>query len=158
MKNKKITLIDVLIVLVVIIAGVVIKGVLAPSGANNTEKGKTEFVVLASFVDNKLADNLKEGTKAIIDHADKTEVKIESIEKKPAEIMILNQDSKQYNKTESQIASDLYITVSSDNATVTENKIKLDDVFIRVGGSIWLDTKELPIHGTIVKINSDSKE
>ena len=155
MKNKKITLIDVLIVLIIIAAGFVVKSVLMPKGEQ--KNGKVEFVVLATAVDNKLADNLKPGDKGVISHESKATVEVVGVEKKPSELMIVDESERKYKKTESELTSDLYITVSGE-ADVTDEKIQIDDVFVRVGENIWVDSGNLPVHGTIVQVNSDSKE
>lgn len=155
MKSKRITIIDVLIILVIIVAGFVVGNVLTPS---KTEKrGKTEFVILATGVDNRLAENIKPGDKGIISHESKATVEVLTVEKKPSEIMILNENKRAFEKAESQLTTDLYITVTGE-ADVNDEKIQIDDVFVRVGESIWVDSENLPVHGTIVQINSDSKE
>lgn len=154
MKKKRITIIDILIVLAVAVAGVVVMKVMRPSGA--ASNGNVEFVVLAGEVDNKVAEGLKAGDKAILSQTQKTEVTISEVRAVPSRINVFDNETLEYKTQESELKSDVYVTVNTD-ANISDTAIVKDDVFIRVGEEVSIDSKNLSVKGHIVEINNEEK-
>lgn len=154
MKKKRITIIDILIVLAVIAAGFVVMKVMRPSGAPSN--GNVEFVVLAGEVDNKVVDGLKPGDKAILSQTQKTEVTVSEVRAVPARINVFDNKTQEYKTQESEFKSDVYITVNTD-ANISDTAIVKDDVFVRVGAEVSIDSKNLSVKGHIVEINNEEK-
>lgn len=154
MKKKRITIIDILIVLAVIAAGFVVMKVMRPSGV--ASNGNVEFVVLAGEVDNKVVDGLKPGDKAILSQTQKTEVMVSEVKAVPARINVFDNKTQEYKTQESELKSDVYITVNTD-ANISDTAIVKDDVFVRVGAEVSIDSKNLSVKGHIVEINNEEK-
>ena len=149
---KKITIIDVLIVLIIIAAGFVEAKVMRPSGA--TPNSQVEFVVLATEVDNEAAKGIKPGDTAILSQTQKTTVTVCDVLVVPTKINVFDNETKTYKTQESNLKSDVYVTVCTD-ANVSDTAIVKDDVFIRVGTEASIDSKNLSVKGHIVEIKSE---
>ena len=154
MKNKRFTLIDLLIVLVVIAAGFVVSKVMTPKEV--APDGKVEFVVMASSVNNEVAKNLLPGDVAVLSHAQKTNVTVKDVKYKPSEVNVFDNQTKTYKKVLSNMESDVFVTVEA-NAKISDTAILSGDVFVRVGSEANLSSKNLAIEGYIVEILSEQK-
>lgn len=152
--KKKITIIDVLIVLIIIAAGFVVARVMSPSGAE--PDGEVEFVVLASEVDADAADGIKKGDTAILSQTQKTTVIVSDVFTEPSKVSVFDNETKTFKQQKSKQKKDVYVTVKTD-AKISDTAIIKDDVFIRVGAEASIDSKNLSVKGHIVEIKSEGK-
>ena len=154
MKNKRFTLIDVLIIAVIIAAGFIVSRVMTPDEV--TPDGKVEFVVLATSVNNEVAKNLRAGDIAVLSHAQKTNVLVKDVTYKPSEVYVFDNTTKTYKPALSDIESDVFVTVEAD-AKISDSAILSGDVFVRTGAEATLSSKNLAIEGYIVEILSEQQ-
>lgn len=152
MKNKRFTLIDLLIIAVIIAACFITSKIMTPTKAS--PDGKVEFVVLATAINNEVAKNLSAGDIAVLSHAQKTNVLVKDVEYKPCEINVFDHNAKSYKTVLSQIQSDVFVTVEAD-AKISNSVILSGDVFIRTGAEVTLSSKNLAIEGYVVEILSE---
>lgn len=154
MKNKRFTLIDALIILIIIAGGIIISKVMTPSEV--APDGKVEFVVMAAGVNNEVAENLAAGDIAVLSHAQKTNVTVKDVSYKPSEVNVFDNQTKTYKTALSDIESDVFVTVEAD-AKISDSAILAGDVFVRTGAEATLSSKNLAIEGYIVEILSEQQ-
>ncbi len=154
MKNKRFTLLDALIIIVIITAGFIVSRVMTPKTV--TPDGKVEFVVLATKINNSVAENMHAGDIAVLSHAQKTNVLVKDVTYKPSEVNVFDNTTKTYKKDLSDIESDVYVTVEAD-AKINEASILSGDVFVRTGAEATLSSKNLALEGYIVDILSEQQ-
>ena len=154
MKNKRFTLIDVLIIMIIIAAGFIVNKVMTPKEIS--PDGKVEFVVMATAVNNEVAKNLSAGDIAVLSHAQKTNVLVKDVTYKPSEVNVFDNVTKTYKKVLSDIESDVFVTVEAD-AKISDTAILSGDVFVRTGAEATLSSKNLAIEGYIVEILSEQQ-
>lgn len=150
MKNKKITLIDILIVLVAVLAIVFVVGRSGKTiGGSKTEK--VTYMVLVSDQDPETSEGVIESDKVMVDTTEKMYGRVVSVERKPAHITRFGADTGKFLEQDNEERHDLYITVEVD-AVKNPWGYQMGDQKIRVGEQQNLGGPGYGVSGYIIDI------
>lgn len=155
MKTKKITFIDILIIVVIIGAVIFATQFFRPD--KSRLNGSVEFVVLVDEHENGILDTAAAGDIVVIDYTDKYKAEIIDIKTKDSSITTLDNKSNKYIIQTSPLSQDSYITVKAD-AEIGENVIKIGSTPIRVGQPIPIRGKGYTTKGYIINILNENTE
>lgn len=155
MKNKKITFIDILIIVVVI--GALIFATQFFSSGRSQTNGSVEFVVLVAEHEKGILNNASIGDTVVIDLTDKYKAEITDIKTQAATITTLDSENNKYVLQNSPLTEDSYITLRAD-AQIDENIIKVGTSPIRIGQTLPVRGKGYTANGYVVNILSENAE
>ena len=150
MKNKW-TVIDTLIVLAVIVAGVVLFKVFGGS-VDTGEKTTIEAVVMIGDIDPQVADAVEVGDKITVSLTEKDSGVLVKTEQKPAERMVFNSVDGVYNLTEDETNVDLFATVRL-KVSETDLAYSTGSTFVKVGEKMPFRGKGYALEGYVFDIN-----
>lgn len=146
---KKITIIDILIVLAVIVVALVGVKMLAPSGGAQTEK--ITYTVLVSNQLPQVADSIKPAEKVLLDTAENVYGSVIGVTSEPAKSTQFNAEDGKYIEQTNEERRDVYITVEAD-VTVNEWGYDIGSTHVRVGEQQTLGGPGYGVSGYIVDI------
>ena len=150
MKNKKITLIDILIVLVAVLAVVFVAGRFGkPIGGTKTEK--VTYMVLVSDQDAEMVEGVVKSDKVMVDTTEKMYGRVVNVERKPAQFTRFSASNGNFVEQTSEERIDLHITVEVD-AVKNAWGYQIGDQKIRVGESQNLGGPGYGVSGYIIDI------
>lgn len=150
---KKISIIDILIVLVVVGAIAFVGMKLVTSGANKGEKKIVNYTVQLQEVEKGRYDNIKVGDEVSINEKNpNTTAVVTNVTKTPAEIMTYNSNTGEYKLVEHPDKEDIMVDLET---TVVENEIgmKNSDVAIKVGMNALIRGTGYSGAGFVIRIN-----
>ena len=150
MKNKW-TVIDTLIVLAVIVAGVVLFKVFGGS-VDTGAKTTIEAVVMIGDIDPQVADAVEVGDKITVSLTEKDSGVLVKTEQKPAERMVFNAVDGAYNLTEDETNVDLFATVRLE-VSETDLAYSTGSTFVKVGEKMPFRGKGYALEGYVFEIN-----
>ena len=154
MKNKKLTFIDILIIVVAVAALVFATQFFTPEKPQ--ENSSVEFVVMVNSHKKGLLDNASAGDIVVIDYTDKYKAEITDIKTQNSKVTVLDNISNKYILKTSPLTEDTYITLKAD-AQMGENVIKIGNSCVRVGQHFPVRGKGYTTGGYIVDIINEQE-
>ena len=150
MKTKKFTLIDAAIVVIVIAAAAILLTMLPKSqaGAGTTP---VTIKVLASEIQPQVADKIVIGETAVLSYTEEYKGTVVDFSSEPTRVVTEDTENKEFKISTSKTTEDVYITLLVD-AQVSENAIKVGDVFLRVGSILPVLGKGFAVNGYIIDV------
>ena len=152
MEKKKITFIDILIVLVVIVAGVVGMKMLKGTAGANTKL--VTYTVLVADQKPDVAGNMKPAKNVLLDTQSNIYGDITDVEIRPARAPYFNNKTGAYVMEEINERKDVYVTVSVE-ATDNEWGYDIGETHIRVGTSQVISGHGFAVSGYIIDVQED---
>ena len=150
MKNKW-TVIDTLIVIAVIVAGIVLFKVFGGS-VDTGAKTTIEAVVMIGDIDPQVAEAIEVGDKITVSLTEKDSGVLVKAEQKPAEKMVFNSVDGIYNLTEDETNVDLFATVRLE-VSETDLAYSTGSTFVKVGEKMPFRGKGYALEGYVFEIN-----
>ncbi len=150
MKNRW-TVIDTLIVLAVIVAGIVLFKVFGGS-VDTGERTTIEALVLLAEEEPQVADAIAVGDKITVSLTEKDAGVLKNIEKKEAVKMVFNSIDGEYTETPVEGKVDIYATVELE---VSESDLAYStgSTFVKVGERMPFRGKGYALEGYVLEIN-----
>ena len=150
--NKKWTLIDTLIVVVIAAAAAVLWVMFGPSLTDKQTAQEVEFTVMIQDKEKGLADTMSVGDRVTLSLMEKDGGVIKDIRTEPSTVMVYDGLEGVYRNEINEEHEDIYVTVTAD-CTVGDKVIKTGDTKIRVGQEIPVRDKGYATNGFVIKIN-----
>ena len=150
MEKKRITFIDILIVLAVIVAGVVGVGFLK-KGTPGVSTKTVMYTVLVTDQLPEVAGNMKPAENILLDTASNSYGNVTDVDIRPARAAYFNNKSGKYEMFETNERKDVYVTVSVE-ATDNEWGYDVGETHIRVGEKQVISGHGFAVSGYIVDI------
>jgi len=149
MEKKRITFIDILIILAVIVVGIV--GVTVLKGGSAAKTKRITYTVLVVDQHPDVAGNMKPTENILLDSASNTYGDVIDVDIRPAKASYFNNKTGEYVQTEINERKDVYVTVSVD-ATDNEWGYDIGETHIRVGSSQIISGHGFAVSGYIVDV------
>lgn len=138
-KKMKITVIDVIIILVVLAAATVGAAKLLPKFINNSENEKVNFTVLIQRQDESFANAINIGDNVTISLTEKDGGIVKDVKAGPAVTLAYNSIDGTYANKEIDGKYDVYVTIEAD--------MEVSDLAMKAGGTAVKVGAEIPVRG-----------
>ena len=150
MKTKKFTVIDAIIVLL-ILAAVFVLFSMVPKTMGGENTSKVAVKVLATKVEPEVKENIQIGEIAVLSFTEEYIGTVTDFSAEPAKIETQNLEANRFELSPSELKDDVYITLDVD-AVVSDNAIKVGDIFLRAGSPLPVLGKNFAVNGHIIEV------
>ena len=151
---KKITFIDVLIVLFVAVVAAAAVIILKPGADKAVDTRKLSFTVLATAQQEGLSELVKAGDDVVISFSEDVHATVvEAYEEDRVEYHFNNFTGK-YVSSKIQEKSDVYVKLTAD-VTTSDTKFSMDNLPIRVGDEMPVRGKGYVVKGYVVDVTEE---
>lgn len=154
--KKKWTVIDTLIVIIVIVAGVALFKVFGGNVAVGDKK-TIDVTILLSEEEPAVADAINVGDEITVSLTEKDSGVLKDIRVEDAESLVFNAIEGKYQKEPIEGMVDIYATVELD-VNETDLAYSTGSTFVKVGGKIPFRGKGYALEGFVIDINENAGE
>ena len=152
--KKKLTIIDVLIILVLIIAVIVGCVYAIPKIINRAQSTTATFTVLIAAQEPGVADAMHVGDSVSLSYTDKDGGRLVDIQTQPAETMTFDSIAGEYKTETIEGKEDIFVTVEAD-VNASDTYIKTGETFIRVGSQMPIRGKGYVASGFVISLDEN---